>query len=179
MAPHIFRTGMLLAFSLVVFGNGAVGQAADWSRFRGPNGSAVSDARGVPTDWSDSANLAWKTELAGPGSSSPIIVGDRVFVTCYSGYGTGRGVAGDIKKLERHLICVSLKDGKILWDKSVAAKQPEESHNRMLGEHGYATSTPVSNGEQVFVFSAGLVCWRLIWRATNCGSPLSATVPAK
>lgn len=152
MTPHLFRIEMFLAFALVFFGDGAVGQAADWSRFRGPNGSAVSDAHGVPTDWSDSTNLAWKTELPGPGSSSPIIVGDRVFVTCYSGYGTGRGAAGNIKQLERHLICVSLKDGKILWDKSIAAKQPEESYNRMLGEHGYATSTPVSDGEQVFVF---------------------------
>lgn len=126
--------------------------AADWSRFRGPNGAAVSDARGVATEWSDSKNVAWKTELPGPGSSSPIIVGDRVFVTCYSGYGSGRGAAGDINQLQRHLICVSLKDGKILWDRSVASKQPEESYNRMLGEHGYATSTPVSDGENVFVF---------------------------
>lgn len=146
-------------------------ESADWSRFRGPNGSAVSDARGVPTEWSDSKNLAWKTELPGPGSSSPIIVGDRVFVTCYSGYGTGRGAPGDIKKLERHLICVSLKDGKILWDKSIAAKQPEESYSRMLGEHGYATSTPVSDGERVFVFfgASGVLAFDLagqqLWQA--------------
>ena len=127
-------------------------EAADWSRFRGPNGTAVSDARGIPTEWSDSKNLAWKTDLPGPGSSSPIVVGDRVFVTCYSGYGTGRGAAGDIKQLQRHLICVSVKDGKILWSKSVTATQPEESYSRMLGEHGYATSTPVSDGEHIFVF---------------------------
>lgn len=151
MTSFICRAKMLLAFALVAFGSGAVAQSADWSRFRGPNGSAVSDAREVPTDWSDSKNLAWKTELPGPGSSSPIIVGDRVFVTSYSGYGTSRA-AGDIKQLKRHLICVSLKDGQILWDKTVAAKQPEESYNRMLGEHGYATSTPVSDGEHVFVF---------------------------
>ena len=92
MVPRICRTGIVWAFTLVTFGNVAPGQTADWSRFRGPDGSAVSDARGVPTDWSDSTNLAWKTELPGPGSSSPIIVGDRVFVTCYSGYGIGRGL---------------------------------------------------------------------------------------
>ncbi len=136
--------GILTAFSSA--------NAADWSRFRGPNGSAVSDARGVPTEWSTSTNLAWKTPLPGPGSSSPIIVGDRVFVTCYSGYGTSRGAAGDIKQLQRHLICVSLKDGLILWDKAVAAKQPEDSFNGYLRDHGYATSTPTSDGESVFVF---------------------------
>ncbi len=143
---------MLLAFALVAFGNAAAGQAADWSRFRGPNGSAVSDAQGVPTDWSDSTNLAWKTELPGPGSSSPIIVGDRVFVTCYSGYGVNRRDAGDVKQLQRHLICVSLKDGKILWDKSVASKQSEDRFSGFLQDHGYATSTPASDGERVFVF---------------------------
>lgn len=152
MTPHFCRAEMLLAFALVAFGNAAAGQAADWSRFRGPNGSAVSDAQGVPTDWSDSTNLAWKTELPGPGSSSPIIVGDRVFVTCYSGYGVNRRDAGDVKQLQRHLICVSLKDGKILWDKSVASKQSEDRFSGFLQDHGYATSTPASDGERVFVF---------------------------
>ncbi|MBC7819360.1 MAG: PQQ-like beta-propeller repeat protein [Planctomycetaceae bacterium] len=126
--------------------------AADWARFRGPNGSAVSDARGVPTEWSDLKNVAWKTELPGPGSSSPIIVGERVFVTCYSGYGMSRGAAGDIKQLQRHLICVSLKDGKINWDKPVASKQSEDRFTGYLQDHGYATSTPASDGEHVFVF---------------------------
>ena len=149
--------------------------AADWSRFRGPNGSAVSEDRGVPTDWSDSTNLFWKAELPGPGSSSPIIVGERVFVTCYSGYGPSRGVAGDIQKLERHLICVSLKDGKILWNKPVAAKQPEDTFEDSAGgylrDHGYATSTPASDGEHVFVFfgKSGVLAFDLygyqIWQS--------------
>lgn len=127
-------------------------EAGDWTRFRGPNGSAVSDARGVPTEWGDSKNLAWKTELPGPGSSSPIIVGDRVFVTCYTGYGTSRAAPGDLSQLQRHLICISLSDGKVLWDRPISAKQPEDRFNGFLRDHGYATSTPVSDGEQVFVF---------------------------
>ena len=163
MAQRFNHWVSLSAIVIVASICGSPGQAADWSRFRGPNGSAVSEAPGVPTEWSSSKNLAWKTELPGPGSSSPIIVGDRVFVTCYSGYGTGRGAAGDITKLERHLICVSLKDGKILWNKAVATQQREESYNRMLGEHGYATSTPVSDGEHVFVYfgKAGVLAFDL------------------
>jgi outer membrane protein assembly factor BamB len=149
---RLHRLGKFLAFAATIVVATSAGQAADWSRFRGPNGSAVSDALGVPTEWSDTKNLAWKTELPGPGSSSPIVVGERVFVTCYSGYGTSRSDAGDLKQLQRHLICVSLKDGKILWDKSVAAKQPEDRFGGFLQDHGYATSTPVSDGEQVFVF---------------------------
>jgi len=143
---------MLLTFASVAVLVVATVESADWSRFRGPNGSAVSDAQGVPTTWSDTANVAWKTELPGPGSSSPIIVGDRVFVTCYSGYGISRNKPGELKDLQRHLVCVSLKDGKILWDKSVASKSPEDRFSGFLQDHGYATSTPASDGERVFVF---------------------------
>ena len=67
--------------------------AADWPRFRGPNGDGLSpDSAPAPVEWSEAKNLKWKTALPGPGLSSPIIVGDRVFVTCYSGYGDGAGV---------------------------------------------------------------------------------------
>lgn len=126
--------------------------AAEWSRFRGPNGSAVSDARGIPSSWSDSNNLAWKVKLPGPGSSSPIVVGDRVFLTCYSGYGTDRRDIGEAKNLKRHLVCVSLKEGKILWDKTVAPHPQEDRFVDFLRDHGYATSTPTSDGERVYVF---------------------------
>ena len=168
MARRISNVWIFLAF--VVIGLGSVapgsvapGQAADWSRFRGPNGSAVSDDRGVPTDWSDSKNLVWKAELPGPGSSSPIIVGERVFVTCYSGYGISRRDAGDLKNLQRHLVCVSLKDGTILWDKSIASKQSEDRYSGFLQDHGYATSTPASDGERVYVFcgKTGVVAFDL------------------
>src|SRR4051812_41056745 len=61
--------------------------AADWPQFRGPNRSGIAvDAR-PPLTWTDKDGVQWKTPLPGPGSSSPIVLGDRVFVTCYSGYG--------------------------------------------------------------------------------------------
>ena len=54
-----------------------------WTRFRGPDGSGVStEAVSTPTTWSDTENLKWKTALPGPGSSSPIVVGDKIFLTC-------------------------------------------------------------------------------------------------
>ena len=143
---------MFLLFAVIHFVGDVTCQAADWTRFRGPNGSAVSDAQGVPTDWSDSTNLAWKVELPGPGSSSPIIVGDRAFVTCYSGYGVSRDKPGDATELQRHLICVSLKDGKILWNNPLRSKQSEDRFSGFLQDHGYATSTPASDGERVYVF---------------------------
>ena len=125
---------------------------ADWSRFRGPDGSAVSSATDLPLSWSDDKNIAWKVELPGPGSSSPIVGDGRVFVTCYSGYGADPEKLGDQQELVRHLICVDAQDGRILWDKKVPAVLPEDPFEGMLRQHGYASHTPVTDGEQVFVF---------------------------
>ena len=126
--------------------------AADWPRFRGPDGSGIAAAdTKPPTTWSDSQNVKWKISLPGPGSSSPIVVGDRVFVTCYSGYGDG-GNGDSPEKLQRHLVCLHRNTGKVLWDKSVPAELPEDPYSGNLREHGYASSTPVTDGERVYVF---------------------------
>ena len=138
------------AMSAAIFSM-APGYAGDWTRFRGPNGSAVSDARNLPEKWDDKTNLQWKTPLPGPGSSSPIIVGNRAFLTCYSGYGAPNA-GNDVKKLQRHLICVSLTDGKILWDQPTPGVDREDSYQGFLRDHGYATSTPASDGKNVYVF---------------------------
>ena len=126
--------------------------AADWPRFRGPDGSGIAAADARPaTTWSDSQNVKWKAALPGPGSSSPIVFGERVFVTCYSGYGDSSS-GGSPDKLQRHLVCLERKTGKILWDKAVPAELPEDSFNGFITEHGYASSTPVTDGDRVYVF---------------------------
>src|SRR5688572_23408610 len=73
--------------------------AADWPQFRGPKGSAVSTETGLPTTWSASENIIWQTKLPGHGTSSPVVVGKRVFLTCYSGYGFDESNPGDPSKL--------------------------------------------------------------------------------
>ena len=73
---------------------------ADWTRFRGPNGSGISSDTAVATTWSDSENVKWKKDLPGPGLSSPIVVGDRVVVTCWTGYAAGADV-GALEDLKR------------------------------------------------------------------------------
>ncbi|KPK97841.1 MAG: hypothetical protein AMK75_07210, partial [Planctomycetes bacterium SM23_65] len=130
-------------------GTSAAGPGADWSRFRGPRGMGVSDAKGLPVSWSARENIVWKTEMPGPGASSPIVFGDRVYVTCYTGYVVRRGAEGSLEELKRHLIAVRLSDGRILWNKAVPAKLPEE---RRIREHGYAASTPVADADRVYVF---------------------------
>ncbi len=127
--------------------------AADWSRFRGPNGSGVAtDTDPVPDSWSAEKNLKWKIALPGPGSSCPIIVGDKVFITCWSGYGTDRRERGEQKNLKRHLLCLDRSTGKTVWDKSVAAVLPEDDYGGMFAEHGYASHTPACDGEKIYAF---------------------------
>lgn len=128
--------------------------AADWLRFRGPNGSGVcEDKVATPAKWSPTENLQWKIPLPGPGSSCPIVVGDKVFVTCWSGYGMTRGGnPGNQSSLRRHLICLERDTGKTVWDKAVDPYLPEDNYGGMFAEHGYATHTPVSDGKRIYVF---------------------------
>jgi outer membrane protein assembly factor BamB len=96
--------------------------------------------------------MKWRCKLPGPGSSSPIVVGDKIFVTCWSGYGTADADSASPNALKRHLVCVDRKTGEILWDQSVAAALPEDNYQAMFAEHGYASHTPTSDGERVYVF---------------------------
>ena len=131
----------------------SLANAEDWTRFRGPNGSGVAPTgESVPAEWGDDKNLAWKLALPGPGSSSPIIVGNKVFLTCFSGYGVDGNDPGNLSDLKRHLVCIDATNGTQLWDVSVAATMPEDSYSRMLGEHGYSSGSPVSDGQHVYVF---------------------------
>ncbi|MCB1087709.1 MAG: PQQ-binding-like beta-propeller repeat protein, partial [Verrucomicrobiae bacterium] len=88
MKPALLSPLLLSALSLIVVASD-VAHGENWSRYRGPNGAGNSNDSAVPLTWSESENLKWKADLPGPGSSSPIVWGDRVFVTCYSGYGNG------------------------------------------------------------------------------------------
>lgn len=139
-------------FALILCHGSFECSAGDWSRFRGPNGAGVlEESQPLPTEWSESKNLKWKAELPGPGSSSPIIVGDKVFLTCWTGYADG-DEEGSLDDLKRHLVCLDRKTGKELWKSTVAAVLPEDSYRGMFAENGYATHTPVSDGERVFAF---------------------------
>src|SRR5262245_12673578 len=120
--------------------------AADWLQFRGPSGLGIAADKNLPQTWSDDENTIWKTELPGPGSSCPIVVGNKIFLTCYSGYGADRKNAGDIKDLKRHLLCLGRVAGKSLGTRDVPALQPEHAFQGFTALHGYASATPVSDG---------------------------------
>ena len=126
---------------------GSEGQ--EWSRFRGPTGMGTSDAQGLPLTWSGTENVAWKTPLPGPGASSPIVFGDRIYLTCYSGFFVPDQPGGSQQDLRRHLIAMKRSDGEILWDQPLPAKLPEEDQIR---DHGFAANTPAADADRVYVF---------------------------
>ena len=159
-----------VALVITIFGGAS---AAEWPQFRGPGGAGAG-ASAVPLTWSDTTNLKWKTALPGPGSSSPIVQGDRVFVTCYSG-----GAAAGQVKLTRHLVCIRKADGRVEWQRDLPAELPEDAYEGFLTEHGYASSTPVTDaGGEVFAFlgKSGVVAFDLegkkLWQA-NVGKESS------
>ncbi len=129
----------------------STGMAADWTRFRGGNGQGVSEQT-VLDEWNEKDNILWKTALPGRGASSPITLGDRIFVTCYNGYGLDEDEPGTIEDLARHLVCLDRGTGKIVWQKAAEALMPEEEYRGFVALHGYASGTPVTDGNAVYVF---------------------------
>lgn len=145
--------------------------AADWNRFRGPDAGGVAADKGVPAVWSATENLAWKTALPGFGTSSPITVGDKIFVTCYSGYGLDEDSPGNLEDLQYHLVCLNRADGAILWDETLKPRLPENEYRGFVALHGFASATPTSDGQAVYAFfgRTGVVAYSLageqLWQA--------------
>jgi outer membrane protein assembly factor BamB len=125
--------------------------AENWPGWRGPRGDGTSTEKGLPTTWSAKDNVRWKAKLPGPGNSSPIVWGDRIFIT----------QSLDKDGAERAVMCFDRKKGDLLWKKSIPypAKDKEPTH----GTNPYCAATPVTDGERVIAShgSAGVVCYDL------------------
>lgn len=117
--------------------------AADWPGFRGPHGNGVADEKTLPLRWGPDENVAWKVALPGPGASSPVVWGDRVFVTASTGV--------KASELVRHVLCFDRKTGKKLWQKSFPAPLPENDLKGQVTQHGFTTSTPATDGQRLYV----------------------------
>lgn len=128
--------GCFLAFSQSI-------GAEDWMRFRGPNGQGVSSEKDLPVNWSDTENVAWKTNIPGHGWSSPIVYQNHVFLTTSAEDG-----------VSCRLICINRKEGHIIWNKEIHRQKT----GPMRKQNSYATPTPVTDGEKVYtVFHDGTV----------------------
>jgi len=121
-------------------------RAENWPGFRGPTGDGLTKEIGLPMKWSPTENVKWKLPLPDEGNSSPVVWGDRVFIT----QATKNGKV-------RSLWCVNRADGKVLWTKDVAFDGTEPTHKT----NPYCAATPVTDGKLVVVShgSAGLHCY--------------------
>jgi len=171
----MFATSSLVCLSLLL--PAVEPDAVDWGRFRGPDGLAEAPAASPPLTWDGTTgeNVRWSVDLPGPGSSSPIVVGDAVFVTCYTGYGTDERGPGNVNDLVRHLIRLNATTGEVVWRADVPSTAREDDYRGFISEHGYATSTPCTDGEHVFVHfgKTGVLAFDFegneLWR-TNVGT---------
>ena len=127
---------LTFALALLFLSTPALAQEPEqWSRFRGPNGQGISSATGLPTHWSDTENIVWKTSIPGEGWSSPVIWNDHIFLTT--------ATAGGV---ECRVIAVDRKSGEILWSTMVFTQELKQRNPR----NSRATPTPVTDGQRVY-----------------------------
>ncbi len=115
----------------------AVGGSVEcWPRFRGPNGSGLAPSAPIPTQWGEK-DYRWKVALPGKGHSSPVVWGERLFVT------------SGLKDGTRVVTCLSVRDGRKLWER----RFPSKPHS-MNPLNSYATSTPALDAERIYLYWA-------------------------
>lgn len=116
---------------VVLLGGTAWGQ---WERFRGPDGTGVSESAGLPSAFGAGKNLIWRTELS-PGHSSPVIAGGRVYLTA-------------VEHDHLYTLCLEQSSGRILWKREAPRPRREKLHSL----NSPASPTPVTDGENVYAF---------------------------
>ena len=108
-----------------------------WPRWRGPSGQGRVSGTGYPESWSDTDNVLWKAEVPGSGNSSPIVWGDRIFLT--TAYDDGK---------RRSVLCFRRSTGEQLWETFAPSATPERAHPK----NGKASSTPTTDGQRVYTY---------------------------
>ncbi len=165
--------------------NSTTGASTDWPQWRGPSGQGVSLEKNLPAEWSNTKNIKWKTPIAGRGHSSPIVWGNKIFVTTaiegplVPGAKAVKHMDGDKEFLHPDsvgadhkqflkVICVDRESGKILWEQTAFEGTPYDNRHR---KSSFASSTPATDGKYVYAFfgSEGLYAYdmsgKLAWKA--------------
>lgn len=173
----------VLVLVFVAFVQAQNSTQAHWPQWRGPffNGLARGDA---PTDWNDTKNIKWKASIPGRGFSTPVVWGDRIFLTTAVPTGKpaaqptvtdqaaattrrGPGDAGPQAEQRFDVLCLDRKTGKLLWQKTAKVAVPHEGYHRVYGS--FASNSPSTDGRYVYVSfgSRGIFCYdfngKLIW----------------
>src|ERR1700683_2799858 len=173
----------LLALSIASHAADSADIKKQWPQFRGPGSTGVADDPALPDQWSQTENVAWKTAIPGVGWSSPIIWGDRIFVTTVISsaevekpkkglyFGGERKAPTDEHRWMGY--AVDFATGKIVWERGAHRGVPGSRHLK----NSYASETPVTDGERVYVYfgNVGLFCYdfsgKLLW--SNAAKPVA------
>ena len=176
--------GCLSILALIVTNNaGASGPS--WPQWRGPSGQGVSEEKNLPTSWNTVTNIKWKAAIPGRGHSSPIVWGNRIFVTTaiegevVPGAKAVKHMDGDKEfihpdsigadhKHQFQVIALDRKTGKIVWTQTAFEGTPYDNRHR---KSSFASSTPTTDGTNVYAFfgTEGLYAYtfdgKLKWKA--------------
>ncbi|MFZ9092926.1 MAG: PQQ-binding-like beta-propeller repeat protein, partial [Planctomycetaceae bacterium] len=125
---------LVICMGFVLTINPSSAQDAGWQRFRGADAAGLNTAE-IPTTWNDEQNVVWKTALPGKGSSSPVVFGDRIFLTAYTGYGLDVADAGDRSQLRLHVVCLDRNSGKTLWISETEPAAEEQEVPKRVADH--------------------------------------------
>lgn len=151
---------------------------SSWPHWRGPSHTGVASAN-VPLTWSDTENIKWKVEIPGRGFSTPVVAGNRLFLTTAVPTGKkdaapaagGRGAGGGAGAGEEHrfeVLALDRASGKVLWQKTATTAVPHEGYHHLYGS--FASNAPATDGERVYAFfgSRGLFVYdldgKLLWQ---------------
>ena len=160
--------------SIVIFGllfavHGV--NAANWPQFRGAGALGVAEHPHLPSEWSATQNVRWKTAIPGHGWSSPIVWGDQVFLTTVTTDGRqwearkglyfgGNRYQPPTGTHHWKVLCLRLTTGKVLWERTALSGKPRGSIHI---KNSYASETPITDGERVYAYfgNHGLFCYDL------------------
>lgn len=147
---------------------------SNWHQWRGPNGGGIGPNADPPVHWNPTEGIRWKVPVAGQGSSTPIIWGDRVFVL--TSIDTGRvdpnlprpedqperpfGITFPNTEYEFAVICLDRQTGNVRWRRTAARKIPHEGHH---GDNNFASASPTTDGKRLYAWfgMAGMFCYDL------------------
>ena len=175
----------LFLLALVVTNSAGAFAGPGWPQWRGPSGQGVSEEKNLPTSWNTASNIKWKTAIPGRGHSSPIVWGNRIFLTTaiegevVPGAKAVTHMAGDKEflhpdsigadhKHQFQVIAVDRRTGKVVWSQTAFEGTPYDNRHR---KSSYAASTPATDGTNVYAFfgTEGLYAYsvdgKLKWKA--------------
>src|SRR5688500_18117998 len=137
----MLRTCAAIICAVTFLASAAAAAEGDWPAWRGPNWDGM--ARGdAPLQWSDTERVAWKAMVPGKGHSSPVVWGDRLFLTTAVPTATGGNRPGSLTEHRFMVLAYERKTGRLLWERVARTATPHQPHHQQYGS--FASNSPIT-----------------------------------